>query len=194
MAIESMGAGRRALVCGAALALAGAVLLVGARVAGAGLASFEVEMTAAELQARLDAMAPIKVEKSMATLALVAPRIELASGADRLVFESPVEVSVQGFGSRKAEGRAKVSGALRYEPSEGAFYLDAPEVVEFEIKGLPERHRERARSLAQLAAQKAAAARPVYVLRDDSVKQKLARAALKSVQVRNGKLVATLGI
>lgn len=162
-----------------------------------GLLSYEMSMTQSELQARIDAMSPIKVEKFRVVVALSAPKIELSEGSSLFALSSPVEVSLPGGMAAKAgesiRGFAKIKGSLRYDASAGAFFVEQADVVEFEINGLPEEHKGRARALAQVAARRAFAERPVYVLRDDSVKQRLARAVLKSVVVKNGKLVATLG-
>ena len=63
-----------------------------------------------------------------------------------------------------------------------------------EVKNLPEKYLPKAREAAQLAIEKSLATRPIYRLKDNDLKQKLAKAVLQSVNVKNEKLLVTLSV
>jgi hypothetical protein len=94
----------------------------------------------------------------------------------------------------KATGAAKIRGSLSYDAATGEFFFKNPSVDEFEVNGLPEKYRPTVRKVAQLAAEKALSGRPIYALKDDDLKHKLAKSALRSVTVKEGKLLVVFGV
>ena len=162
------------------------------------LFSKDIVISGADIQSRVDAMNPIVVRKHGATLTLSHPVVllgqqaNLLSVASDLDFEPPAIAAKLGAPAHVL-GHAKATGSLRYEASEGAFYIDAPQVAEFQLARASEKINSIARELAQGAATHTLGAKPVFILKDDNLKQKLAKATLKKTTISNGNIVATVG-
>ena len=95
-------------------------------------------------------------------------------------------------GGLNLTGRTQLQGSLSYDAEKGAFYFHNPKGVTIEIDQLPEHFSPKVKELTQSAMTKATENRPIYTLKDDDLKQKLAKSVLKSVVVIDEKLVATL--
>ncbi len=69
-----------------------------------------------------------------------------------------------------------------------------PTIVDLKINGIPDKYQPKIRKLAQITISKILSSRPVYKLKDDNLKHKLAKATLDSVLVENEKLLVTLTV
>ena len=83
---------------------------------------------------------------------------------------------------------------MRYEAKTGELFLDSPRLAGLEIDLLPKILTPQVVKLAELVLAKASAAYPIYRLRDSDSKHQLAKAALKSIRVKDHKLKITLSI
>lgn len=127
------------------------------------------------------------------------PKLSLEEGSDRIRFGCDVETNFKvGINSEPMSGplagTSLLSGQLRYDSSEGAFFLDSPEVEKLEIAGLPKKYSEKVNSAASHLAADYLSRTPIYRLSNLDVKQATARLILKKVIVSDGKLVITLGV
>ncbi len=154
--------------------------------------SYTMEITEKEIQQRVTAMMPIQVTKSMLTVNILDPQVRLLKESDEVAVASPLEMTVPGWA--KASGYINVKGSISYDALTGEFFLKNPTISEIEIKGLPEKYRPYAKEAAQLAIGRSLATRPIYTLRDDDLKQKLAKAVIQSVTVKNQKVLVVLGV
>lgn len=154
--------------------------------------SYTIEITEQEIQQRVTAMKPIQYTKPPVTVEIQDPKPRLLKDTNEIAVSSPLELAVGGL--LKAYGYVNAKGTLRYEPIAGEFFLDKPVITEMEIKKLPEKYQPMAREAAQLAIEKTLAMRPIYKLKDNDLKQKLIKAVLQSVVVKNERMVVTLSV
>jgi hypothetical protein len=90
----------------------------------------------------------------------------------------------------RLEGVLSVRGKLRYQSDDGVFFLDAPEVVAFEVPGLPTANQPQVFGLVTDVTQTFLPTVPIHrVERNNS-----ARMLLKAVKVEDGRLIAELGL
>jgi hypothetical protein len=165
----------------------------------AGLLDHEVVISQAQIQQRVDAMSPMKIERLHFMITLPNPKVGLLKDGPQIEVATDVRVEPPAVLAAAAKlpaswpGQMRARGKIRYEASTGSFYIDEPKVVELDMERVPEKYKPKALELAQLAASKYLGSRPVFVLKDDVLKQRLAKAVLKSVTLRGDTLIVVVG-
>lgn len=155
---------------------------------------FVIVVTEPELQAKAAAAFPIsKTYLLVFKITYSDPVVRLDAGSDRVAvgLTATPDIEVDG---RRLSGTALVSGTIRYEPAQAAFFLDGIRVESLDIAGLPERYRDESLKLTTLALSEYYAKHPVHVLSDADMKRRAARLLLRSVDVQSKALVITLGL
>lgn len=123
------------------------------------------------------------------------PRLLLVDGSDRVNAGLDVTLNFRiNNEPLPLGGELDVSGGIRYEESEGQFYLTDPIIEKLNVQGIPASITDRVNSVLTRALGEYYADRPINTLRKSDVKQAAARLLLKNVVVRNRELVITLGI
>ncbi|MEH6348068.1 MAG: DUF1439 domain-containing protein [Bermanella sp.] len=153
---------------------------------------YTLEFTQPELQAKISAMMPVTKKTMLATVVVDNAKLELIEGSDKLAIAAKLNAVL--LGNLNATGDLKIQGTLSYNAKEGAFYLKDPEIIELNINEIPPRFHDQIKQLAQKGVAKKLSNQPVYKLKDDDMKQNLAKSMLKSLQVKNKTLIATLGL
>lgn len=166
------------------------VLLLSAHTAMA--FSYKLEISESEIQQRVTAMMPIQKSKFLLTVILSDPKVSLIKNTNEVAVSSPIEVMAPA--GIKGSGFVKLQGSLSYDAKSGEFFLRNPTIVEFEVNKLPEKYKQQAKLVVQTATENVLAKHPIYKLKDDNLKQKLAKAVLKSVTVKEQKLLVVLGV
>lgn len=151
--------------------------------------SYTVEIPEQEIQEKLAAKMPLKAKKLLAKVILSNPAVDLIKDSNRIGVAADFEARLPGI---KGKGRVNIIGDLSYNPDKGEFYLHKPEIASLTLDKLPDQYDEDIRRVLQPLAAKALEAHPVYKLKDDDLRQKLAKAVLQSVSVKNEKLVVVL--
>ena len=154
--------------------------------------TYTIELTERSLQEKIEAMMPLEKKQYFFTVRLSEPKVELINVSNEVGFFMHVDVIAPG--GFKGGGRGKIAGTLRYQHDSGEFYLDSPRLVDLEIDLLPKQLTPKIAKLAELVLSKASEKLPVYRLRDDDAKHQLAKSTLKSIKVRDHKLLITLGM
>lgn len=150
------------------------------------------ELTAIELQEKVDANLPLEKKLLLSTVRLSDAKVHLPEGdTGRITVELSVIAST--LGGLKKEGRAQVVSGISYMSEKGEFYLKDPEIVSLQIEGVPESQQDHVKMLVERAAKLALKEMPIYRFNDENLKQKLAKATLQAVRVENGKLLLDLG-
>ena len=148
-----------------------------------------IELTRADLQARLERDFPIEERLLIAALRLEDPEIKLDEGADRIGIELTAAVS---FGRRAYPGRVGVDGALHYEPDRGEFFLLEPELQRFDV---PDLEPSAAKLLRDVTAGALVALLPTIPLyRLDTTPERATKLFIKSVDVRAGRVRIEMGL
>jgi len=160
---------------------------------GAPLAfSYTIEITEDEIQGKVAAIMPIEKTKFFVTVKLSDPKVELLKAGNRIAIYLNVETSIPRV--VKGAGRGTVSGTLIYDEAEAVFYFKEPVLEALEIDRLPPKYTDKVKSIAQAVVVKALAKYPIYKLKDENIKHKLAKSTLKSVEVKDEKLLVELSL
>lgn len=126
----------------------------------------------------------------VACLRLFEPRVRLIDGDPR-IYLSAVAVPELGH-ERLRRGYLEARGAPRYDPSQGAFYLDRPELTRIEFPDLPQAQAAASAEIGRLLLAELAR-EPVWRLDERDGRQALAKLVLRGVEVRGGRLLLKVG-
>lgn len=153
---------------------------------------FTHELTEAEIQQRVDMQMPLRRKTIVADVLIQNPQVVLKEGSDRIGIRADIQATF--LDGSVTNGSAFIDGKIRYVPESGEFFFVEPELKELDIENASARDQEMVRGIADVIIKKALTMFPVYELRDDDLKQKFAKSMLKSVTVRDRKLVLELGL
>ena len=151
---------------------------------------YTMEFTEAEIQQKVTAMMPMKKKKYFITVKFTNPVVDLLEKDNRIGILPDIAIKVPG--GIRGKGTANISGSLRYDNKKGAFYLNKAVLKELKIDEVPDKHIPTIKDIAQLTLDKFTTVKPIYKLKNDNLKQKLAKSLLKSIKVENEKLFVEL--
>lgn len=143
--------------------------------------SYTLKLTEDELQTHVDSFLPLEHAQQYYCLRFSEPDVVLAPGSEELGLGLRMEVFLP-IGL-KGSGRGFLTGAVRYEREQSAFYLDQPVLKELHIKGVPAKLNAQIAKAAQQTLARLLARYPIYRFNEQDKKQKLAKAMLQSVKV-----------
>ena len=153
---------------------------------------YKVEVTQDQLQQQIIKMMPVTQEKMLVTVTLSDPVLELGIEGNKLGMSSNIGISAPG--GIKGTGRAKIIGNISYKKQTGELFFYNPTITQIEIDQIPSEFHSNVKELAQYALSSAIKNKPIYQLRDDDPRQKMAKSMLKSVEVVPGKILVTLDV
>jgi len=158
-----------------------------------GVNAFEQTLTfsEAELQQRLNDAMPLERQTLLANIVLTDAKLELLEKNDQLAITAFLDVTA--LGNIHGSGSVTVQGSLRYEASEGAFYLDNGQLTQMTIDQLSDDVVANIKPLVQDLVTKSIQSKPIYQLQNDDMRQALLKASLKHLQVKNKSLLVVLG-
>jgi hypothetical protein len=119
--------------------------------------------------------------------------VVLTEGSDRIGFGLSAETNVRVDGKSVA-GRALMSAGLKYDARKGALLLADPRVESLKMPVLPEEYEGDVLLAMNLAAGKYLREYQVYRLDQADFKQRMAKAFLKDVAVRDGAVKLVFGL
>ena len=148
-----------------------------------------------QIQAAIDPKLPfVKDFLLVLKLRIHALTVRLEEGSERIGAEVGMDLNVHVDTAREAIGATGfVDAKLRYDQQRFCFFIVDPTVRRAALQGIPDRYVDLAVRYGQLGLQHLVNEVPVYTIRDDTLKLKLARAVLQDVAVHNGRVVVTLG-
>jgi hypothetical protein len=141
--------------------------------------------TQAQLQSELAPKFPVKKCVLGACLELVAPRITLLEGADRIGIETAF---VANLGNRTMPGSTKLTGRPRYDQGSGNFYLQDVQVAEFAMTGNAPDFDEVVKARGPRIVAAIMNNFPLYSVQKHPKYGAIAKLAIRSVRVVNGQL------
>lgn len=130
---------------------------------------------------------PIGEQLSVLTVEVTDPRIILEEGADVIGLRLVVRVSIAAVA--QTEGSLVIVGKLRYVIEESTFYLSEPSIRDLTIPGLDAQYIAPVQDAINTALGVALTKIPIHELESGAT-----RMFLKSVVVRDGQIVAELGM
>lgn len=127
----------------------------------------------------------------LACMTLADPTVRLKEGDPRLFLAASAnpEVGAQALNG----GVLEVAGKPRYDPSRGAFFIDAPEILRLEFPDLSPAYRASAKELSRGLLVDYLRHTPVWVLDEHDSRQALAKLVLRQIEVRDGTLRLVIG-
>ena len=129
----------------------------------------------------------------MFALTITRADVLLEEGSDRIGAVCPMKLRVKLGEPVEISGRVSADSRLRYDRQSFCFYLVDPVIREADIEGVPARYTKNVAKHSRDILRHVGNEIPVYVITDDRLKKKLARAVLKDVRVRNGRVEVGLG-
>ena len=157
---------------------------------------YEVRITQAELQEKLAARMPLRrTYLFIFEVVLDEPRLQLLEGSDRVNAGLDVTLNIRlNDEPLPVGGGLDVSGGVRYEPSQGQFFLTEPAIENLNVQGIPAKYTDKVHRVLTKAVGEYYADRPIYTLDSSAATTAVARLLLKSVVVEDQVLIVTLGI
>lgn len=123
------------------------------------------------------------------------PRVDLQSSATRIHAGLDVKVELGALGIGEAfEGHLMFSGGVDFDPETKEFYLINPLVEKLLVDSLPEANTEKVKEAFSEALSAYCSVNPIYELKASDARTLAAKTLLKSVVIKDKKLVLTLGI
>ncbi len=154
--------------------------------------TYTLALSQAKLQKKISAMMPMVKEKYFVSVILSKPEVSLIEGSSKIGVFTHIEVVVpKGI---KGSGRVKLTGTLSYKAETYEFFFKNPIIEKLEVDKLSDIYTGSVKKIIQLVARKILAVRPIYQLKDDKVKHKVAKSMLQSVSVNNKKLLLELKV
>ena len=149
--------------------------------------SYTLEIPEAELQKKVQKMMPLEKKVLFFKVILSEPEIELIEEDNKVGIFSHIQVV--GPGSLQGKGRAKINGSLIYKAKKSGIYFIDPVIERLEIDEVDDKHIPQIKAIVQMAAKKMLKKLPVYKLKDDTLKEKLAKATLESIEIKEKKVL-----
>lgn len=126
------------------------------------------------------------------------PLVSLEEGSDRITFGCEIETNLRLEEGREVQaplrGTLTLSGNVRYDENESAFYLDNPRLERVDIAGVPEKWSGKVRDASSRALSEYLNRAPLYRLRPTDVKKAVAKLVLRDVRVSEKRLILTMGV
>ena len=98
--------------------------------------SYTVEVSEKDLQKNIASMMPLEKTQYFFTVILRNPVIQLIGGNNRFGISSDITVKVPG--GLQGKGHATITGSLRYDNTQGAFFIDSPSITKLTIANVPD--------------------------------------------------------
>lgn len=153
-----------------------------------------INLTEEQLQQRVEEAFPIEQRHlGLVLLTLSDPEVHLEERSDRLHYEMRVRATVFGAGEI-LNSRARVSGTVRYEPEEAAFFFDDLRIEDLEASGIPGEQREWVRQGLAAALRETLLRHPIYRLGREDLRDIATQLALRDVRVVDQRLRIRLGL
>ncbi len=154
--------------------------------------SYTVEVPKKIIEDQIALHMPLEKSLMLAKLRLSEPRLTLLEASNEISLFLKVEViMLEGL---KGSGAGELVGTIDYRADEGAFYLINPRIVNLNIQRTPQFLLPKITQAAELLLSRSLATYPIYRLDENDTRQKMAKAALKSVSVSRDTLLLTLGM
>ena len=152
-----------------------------------------ITLSAAEIESNLRSKFPVDKSELIFKAHFNDPTVAIDQVSGQITLGLATKVTSLGY--TVTTGKVEATGAVRYEPKSGEFFLDSPtvRVVDLTLVRLAERDKPKAEKLVERGLQEFFSKMPIYRLDDKDSKFVFARRVLKSMKVQNGKLEVELG-
>lgn len=153
------------------------------------LINHTITLTEQELQQQLNQIKSQQYQDGFLTVDLKNPSINLSSNNNKIALTGLVETLF--LGNLKANANFRVLGKVRYQTQLAAFYLYDIELESLQSEQIPEQYIANIKGAVTQLLNQILKEQAIYTLSDDNLQEKLAKATLKEVEVKEGKLILT---
>ena len=154
--------------------------------------NFIITLDRPDLQRRIERMFPIVREDQLVRVRLHHPQVILAEHSNRIGLR--ISVDATAVEQLSVSGLTRVDGMLRYSGDTGEFFLDDASVEELQIEGVPQLYADEIRQVADNVIRDVLHDQPIYSLGQMGESKRIMGSELKSVTVRDGKLIVELAM
>jgi hypothetical protein len=153
---------------------------------------YTLEFSQSDIQQQIDKMLPIKKETFLAVVTLDQASVVFIEKSDQLVLESKLFLtSIAGVNS---QGDIRIQGGISYNSAEGAFYFHQAKIIRLNIEGVPAEVIPTLKDLAQQGLTQSLSKQPIYVLKKGDMGQQIVKSKLKSVIIKDQKLISIMSL
>jgi hypothetical protein len=150
----------------------------------------DVRVSRDKIQNLLEKKFPIEKDVVLAKLTLHSPKV-IFHGGNQIGLRLQYDAGLLG---KHAVGEVAFHGPPVYRSEEGAFYLSALTIDELTINDDSLSHKEKLRARISSVLDAVMPHVPLYHLRQQDFKHKLAKLLLKQVRVEGDELILTMGL
>lgn len=172
-------------LCGALLLLFG----LGHSLAGH---AYTLEFNRAELQQYVTAYFPLSQQTPFSRVTYSNPSVVLDENSNRIGLEVTVRAEMPGM--MPVSGRGQIDGDLEYRRDTHQFYLHEPRISKVRFAESDYQLTGTLQQMINSLSQQGLPLILVYELKDEDLRQKMARGVLKGVTVNQGKLFLELSL
>ncbi len=150
-------------------------------------AAYTVELSKGELQEYAEAYFPLQQVTPFSKLTYSKPSVVLNPKTNRIGLEVTVRAEMPGM--IPVEGRGQIDGKLEYRNETNQFYLHEPKINNIRFANTDYQLTSTIQQMVSNVSQQALPVIFVYELKDQDLREKMAKSVLKSVTVQHGKLL-----
>jgi hypothetical protein len=154
--------------------------------------SKQLHLTQSQLQKEIESAFPVERRESFLEVTFTNPRVLLGAGNTRIGLAVDMEAKVPG--GRRLSGHMEADGGLTYVGDRGEITITDARLQSLEVEDLPKAYTGALRKAASAVAKRYFSAIPVYRLDQGDFQQSLAKLVLKTIEVRDGEVVVTIGL
>ena len=152
--------------------------------------SYTLELADYDLKDRLNEHLPFEYTKFFTTVRIDNVDIFFKADSNRVHLSATIEVVTPA--GLKGKGLAEISGGVRYDKAQGAFFIDELNVEKIKVAFVPAMLMAQVEALLGMALGIWLSRYPVFTLNEKNKKQRFAKNVLQSMKVKGGVLHLTL--
>lgn len=168
------------------------IILLSGMLCSLGASAYTVELSKGELQSYVNAYFPLQQATPFSKLTYSKPAVVLNSQTNRIGLEVTVRAEMPGM--IPVEGRGQIDGKLEYRNETNQFYLHDPKLNNIRFANTDYQLANTVQQIVSNISQQALPVIFVYELKDEDLREKMAKSVLKSVTVHNGKLLLDVAL
>lgn len=151
---------------------------------------YEVAFEQKQIQQQIDNVLPVTKQSPLAQVEVKAAQLTLLDKEDRLKISAQLDVVT--IGDFQTEGSVELESGVRYESLKGEFYFQHVKVIDLQAENIPPSLIPQLAIITEQILNQVLVNYPIYTLDQTEVNQHLLKSSLKSIKVRNRKLVAVM--
>lgn len=151
-----------------------------------------VTLDRADVQRRVERLFPVVRADELVSVRLHHPRVILTAHSNRIGLGLRIDATAAEQFS--VSGHVTVDGVLRFAGPSGDFYLDDADVKDLQVDGIPTPYLDQIRRLADGVLRDLLRDHPIYTLGQLGEAKRFMGSEIKSIKVRDGKMVVELSM